>query len=62
MGKRGKTKTYNFTYRAEVRRAASVEARSLEEAREKVESGEFDDDHEIDVCDMDDVCFDEEEQ
>ncbi len=56
-----KLKTFNVTYRAEVRRTATVEATSKEEAREKFDDGDFDDGYEIDCYNIDDICLSEEE-
>lgn len=50
-------KTYTFTYRAEVKRLATVEARSEKEARQKIDKGLFEDEHDIDLINIDDVCF-----
>lgn len=54
-------KTYNFTYRAEVKISAFVRANSIEEAREMIECGEFVDVDYLDMYNIDDICFTDEE-
>lgn len=50
-----KKKLFTFTYRAEVKRLATVEADSEEEALELISRGEYEDEHDIDFVNMDDI-------
>jgi hypothetical protein len=52
-----KTKTFEFTYRCEVKRFATVEAKNEKEARKLIDAGKFDDEHDMDVTNIDDICF-----
>lgn len=54
-----KLKIYNVTYRAEVKRTGTIEARDEEEARKKFDRGDFDEGYEIDCIDIDDICIKE---
>ena len=56
-----KLKEYSVVYRAEVKRTATVYAKDLGEARKKFDAGDFDEGHEIDCYNIDDVCIDEAE-
>lgn len=56
----GKLKQYNVTYRCEVKRTATVEAKSEKEARKKFDKGDFEEGHDVDCYDIDDVCIYEE--
>lgn len=56
-----KLKQYNVTYRCEVKRTATVEAKSEKEAREKFDRGDFYEGYEIDCLNIDDVCISEDE-
>lgn len=56
MGKK-KLRTFEFTYRCEVKRCASVEAADIAEARKKIDAGKFDEGHDMDCQDIDDICF-----
>lgn len=53
-------KTFNITYRCEVKRTATVEAKNEKEARKKFDKGDFDEGDEIDCYDIDDICIYEE--
>jgi hypothetical protein len=55
-------KQFTFTYRCEVKRLATVEAKNEKEAREFIDKGNFEDEHDIDVMNVDDICFIEEEE
>ena len=50
-------KTYTFTYRAEVKRMATVEAKSEKEARKKIDRGDFEEENDLDIYGIDDICF-----
>lgn len=52
-------KEYTFTYRCEVKRQGSVEATSQKEALEKINKGDFLEEHEVDCYDIDDIYFDD---
>ena len=57
-----KLKRFTFTYREEVKRMGTVEATSEDEARKKIDKGDYDEEHDVDNYGIDDICFIEEEE
>ena len=55
-----KLKTFNVSYRCEVKRTATVEAQNMKDAIKKFNCGDFDDEQDVDCYDIDDVCIYEE--
>ena len=56
-----KLKVFYVTYRCEVKRTATVEAKSESDARKKFDEGDFEEGYDIDCHDLDDVCITEED-
>lgn len=50
-------KKFEIYYRCEVKRYATVEAKNEEEARKKFDQGDYDEGHDVDCYDIDDVCI-----
>lgn len=52
-------KIFEITYRCEVKRSCTVEAKNEAEARKKFDNGDIDDERDLDCYDIDDVCINE---
>jgi hypothetical protein len=54
-------KLFTVRYRAEVKREAQVEAYDEADARSKFDDGDYTNEYDVDLLDIDDICVYEEE-
>ena len=55
--KKKRLREFDVTYRCEVKRTCTIEAYDEADARAKFDKGDYDEEHEIECINIDDVCI-----
>ena len=59
MAKKKRLREFDVTYRAEVKRTGTIEAYDEVDARARFDKGDFEEGHDVDCINIDDVCIQE---